>query len=141
MTTSLAFALLIELIKVVEPIPFPAELFNRHRMQYDSILGQLCLSSSKGESTSVTDLTTCPILGSQPTANKRFQELISYGLIESREGEDRRQKFLSLTTLGRDYLEACSEAMSQVVHQQKVNVPPQELGATRPLSPNHLNTT
>jgi len=104
------------LIKAIEQLPVPAELYNRHRMQYDFILGQLCFSSSIGKNTSVNDLAVCPILGSQPTANKRLQELISYGLIDSREGEDRRQKILSLTNVGRQYLEACSEAMNKAVN-------------------------
>jgi DNA-binding MarR family transcriptional regulator len=66
---------------------------------------------------SVADLASCSILGSQPTANKRLQELIKYGLIESKEGEDRRQKILTLTIAGNHYLEACSKAMNTVMNQ------------------------
>ena len=76
------------------------------------------MSSAKGKDVSVTDLAQCSILGSQPTANKRLQELITYGLIEAKEGEDRRQKILTLTNQGHHYLEACSAAMSKAVNQQ-----------------------
>lgn len=118
MPTSLPFARFIQLIKVIEQLPVPSELYNRHRMQYDYILGQLCVSDSKGKKMTVADLAACPILGSQPTANKRLQELISFGLIESKEGEDRRQKILSVTDLGNQYLMACSELMLRVANQQ-----------------------
>ena len=118
MSTSLPFARFIQLMKAIEQLPVPTELYNRHRMQYDYILGQLCLSSAEGKNMSVADLVGYSILGSQPTANKRLQELISYGLIVSKEGEDRRQKILTLTNEGRIYLEACSAAMSEVVNQQ-----------------------
>ena len=117
MSTSLPFARFIQLIKAIEQLPVPNELYNRHRMQYDYILGQLCVSSAEGKSTSVADLAGCSILGSQPTANKRLQELISYGLVESKEGEDRRQKILTLTNQGHLYLEACSTAMGKAVNQ------------------------
>jgi predicted transcriptional regulator len=118
MLTSLPFARFVQLIKAIEQLPVPTELYNRHRMQYDYILGQLCLSSAEGKDVSVADLVGYSILGSQPTANKRLQELISYGLIETKEGEDRRQKMLILTNEGYRYLEACSAAMSKVVNQQ-----------------------
>jgi len=118
MLTSLPFARFVQLIKAIEQLPVPTELYNRHRMQYDYILGQLCLSSAEGKNMSVADLVGYSILGSQPTANKRLQELISYGLIEVKEGEDRRQKMLTLTNEGYRYLEACSAAMSKVVNQQ-----------------------
>ena len=118
MPSSLPFARFIKLIKAIEELPVPSELYNRHRMQYDLILGQLCLNSSMGKSMTVADLASYPILGSQPTANKRLQELITYGLIESKVGEDRRQKILTLTVLGNQYLEACSKAMGMVMNQQ-----------------------
>ena len=121
MSTSLPFARFIQLIKAIDQLPIPSELYNRHRMQYDYILGQLCVSSAKGKDVSVTDLAQCSILGSQPTANKRLQELITYGLIEAKEGEDRRQKILTLTNQGHHYLEACSAAMSKAVNQQVAN--------------------
>jgi len=76
------------------------------------------VSSNEGKNVSVADLIECYILGSQPTANKRLQELITYGLVESKAGEDRRQKILTLSNEGRLYLEACSAAMSKVVNQQ-----------------------
>ena len=121
MPSSLPFARFIQLIKAIEQLPVPSELYNRHRMQYDYILGKLCVNASKGKSMSVADLASCPILGSQPTANKRLQELITYGLIESKEGEDRRQKILTLTLLGIHYLEACSKAMDTVMNQPTAN--------------------
>jgi Fic family protein len=115
MSSSLPFARFIQLIKTIEHLPAPTEFYNRHRMQYDYILGQLCVSSSKGEILTVADLSQCPILGSQPTANKRLKELIKYGFIESKEGEDRRQRILTITHLGDQYLAACSEAMNKAV--------------------------
>jgi DNA-binding MarR family transcriptional regulator len=84
-------------------------------MQYDYILGKLCIGSSKGRLLTVTEIANCPILGSQPTASKRLQELVKYGLIESKEGDDRRQKVLTITHLGHQYLEACSEAMAKAI--------------------------
>lgn len=118
MSDSLPFARFIQLIKAIEHLPVPSEIYNRHRMQYDYILGQLCVSTSKGKKMTVADLADCPILGSQPTANKRLQELISYGLIESKEGEDRRQRILAVTDLGNQYLMACSELMLKIASQQ-----------------------
>jgi hypothetical protein len=118
MSTSLPFARFIQLIKAIEQLPVPAELYNRHRMQYDYILGQLCVSSAEGKNMLVADLVGYSILGSQPTANKRLQELISYGFVESKEGEDRRQKILTLTNEGYRYLEAWSAAMRKAVNKQ-----------------------
>ena len=117
MSTSLPFARFIQLIKAIDSLPVSAEVYNRHRMQYDYILGQLCLCASKGKHLTVSDLASSSILGSQPTAIKRLQELISFGLIESNEGEDRRQKILILTKAGDQYLEACSAAMSMAVYK------------------------
>lgn len=118
MSTSLPFARFIQLIKVIELLPVPSEIYNRHRLQYDYILGQIHESTYKGRSVSVSELASCSILGSQPTANKRLQELLSYGLIESREGEDRRQKILTVSDLGNQYLMACSDLMVKVVSQK-----------------------
>jgi hypothetical protein len=115
MSTPLPFARFVQLVKAIEKLPVPSEIFNRHRMQYDYILGKLCEGAAKGKQFTVAELSSCPILGSQPTANKRLQELISYGLIESKEGEDRRQRILSLTPDGHQYLEACSEAMKKAM--------------------------
>ena len=113
MSTPLPFSRFVQLIKAIEQLPVPAELYNRHRMQYDHILAKLCVSTSKGEYLTVSNLSNCEILGSQPTANKRLQELVKYGLIEPKEGDDRRQKILTLTHAGNSYLAACSEAMSK----------------------------
>lgn len=117
MTNSLPFARFIKLIKAIDDLPIPMEHFNRHRMQYDYILGQISLSKSKGRNITVTDLLNCPILGSQPTGNKRLQELITYGLISSEEGVDRRQKVLMVTETGHKYMLACSNAMEQAMRQ------------------------
>ena len=38
----LPFARLTQLLKVIEQLPVPMNLYNRHRMEYDYILGQLC---------------------------------------------------------------------------------------------------
>ena len=117
MSTSLPFARFVQLIKVIDSLPISADRYGRYRMQYDCILGQLCLCASKGKHLVVSDLAKLSILGSQPTANKRIQELISFGLIEPKEGEDRRQKILILTKAGDQYLEACSTAMSMALNQ------------------------
>jgi len=121
MPTPLVFSRFIQLIKAIEQLPIPAELFNRYRMQYDWILTQLCVTSFRGEQLTVSDFLACSILGSQPTANKRLQELIKYGLIESKEGDDRRLKILVLTQIGSSYLEACSEAMTKAVTEQVIS--------------------
>jgi len=121
MPTSLVFSRFIQLIKAIEQLPIPAELFNRYRMQYDWILTQLCVTSFRGQQLMVSDFIACSILGSQPTANKRLQELIKYGLIEPKEGDDRRQKILVLTQIGSSYLEACSEAMTKAVTEQVIS--------------------
>jgi predicted transcriptional regulator len=115
MSSSLPFARFVHLLRAIEDLPIPADLYNRHRAQYDCILGKLCISSSKGRVLTVAELSNCPILGSQPTANKRLQELIKYGLVEAKEGEDRRQKVLTITSLGHQYLEACSDAMVKAI--------------------------
>jgi predicted transcriptional regulator len=120
MSTSLPFARFVQLVNAIEQLPIPTELFNRYRMQYDCILGELCIRSSKGRILKIAELSNCPILGSQPTANKRLQELVKYGLIESKEGEDRRQKILTITDLGHQYLGACSEAMTKAIIKASV---------------------
>ena len=122
MSTSLPFARFVQLLKAIEQLPIPEDLYNRHRAQYDCILGKLCISSSKGRLLTVAELTNCPTLGSQPTANKRIQELVKFGLIESKEGEDRRQKVLKITPLGHRYLEACSEAMVKAIAKASVPI-------------------
>jgi hypothetical protein len=120
MSTSLAFARFVQLLKAIEQLPIPSGFHNRYRAQYDCILGKLCISSSIGRLLTVSELTNCPTLGSQPTANKRIQELMKFGLIESKEGEDRRQKVLTITPLGHRYLEACSEAMAKAIARAQV---------------------
>jgi predicted transcriptional regulator len=122
MSSSLPFARFVQLLKAIEQLPIPEDLYNRHRAQYDCILGKLCISSSKGRVLTVAELSNCPILGSQPTANKRLQELMKYGLIEAKEGEDRRQKFLTITHLGHRYLEACSEAMVKAIAKAQATI-------------------
>lgn len=122
MSSSLPFARFVQLLKAIEQLPIPADLYNRHRVQYDCILGKLCISSFKGRELTVAELSNCPILGSQPTANKRLQELMKYGLIQSKEGGDRRQKVLTITPLGHRYLEACSEAMAKAIAKAQVTI-------------------
>ena len=117
MPATLSFARFIQLMEAIEQLPMPAERFNRHRMQYDYILGQICMAKDKGMDLTVTDLTDCAILGSQPTANKRLQELIACGLIISKEGDDRRQRILILSEAGHQYMEACASAMEKAMHQ------------------------
>jgi hypothetical protein len=117
MPTTLPFARFIQLMKAIEQLPMPAERFNRHRMQYDYILGQLCLAKAKGKDITVADLTDCVILGSLPTANKRLQELIACGLMISKEGDDRRQRILILSEAGHQYMTACSNAMEKAIQR------------------------
>ena len=117
MSTTLSFARFIQLMKAIEQLPMPAERFNRHRMQYDYILGQICIARAKGKEKTVADLTDCAMLGSQPTANKRLKELISCGLITSKEGDDRRQRILALSEAGHQYMAACSNAMEKAMQQ------------------------
>jgi hypothetical protein len=47
MPTTLPFARFIQLMKAIEQLPMPVERFNRHRLQYDYILGQLCMAKPK----------------------------------------------------------------------------------------------
>lgn len=115
MNKSHPFARFTHLLKSVEELPIPMRLYNRHRMEYDYILGQISLSSDSNRELSVGKLTSCAMLGSQPTANKRIQELIQFGLIEARNSEDRRQKILHLTVSGEQYLQTCSELMRKVL--------------------------
>jgi hypothetical protein len=118
MSKSLRFARFIHLIEAIDQLPIPAELYNRYRTQYDYILVQICLGDWAGKKLSVSNLYQYPILGSQPTVNKRLRELINYGLVQACEGIDRRQKVLVLTNEGKQYLEACSEAMSKALDLQ-----------------------
>lgn len=117
MSVTLSFARFIQLMKAIEQLPMPVERFNRHRIQYDYILGQLCIAKAKGKDITVADLTSCAILGSQPTANKRLQELIACGLIISKEGDDRRQRILILSEVGHQYIAACERAMEKAMQQ------------------------
>jgi DNA-binding MarR family transcriptional regulator len=118
MSPPLPFARFIHMIKAIEALPVPTKIFNRYRMEYDLILTQLCVSASIGEHLTVSDFLGCSILGSQPTANKRLQELVKYGLIEHKLGDDRRIKILGLTDAGNNYLVACSVAMTQAIAPQ-----------------------
>ena len=111
----LPFARLTQLLKVIEHLPVPMNLYNRHRMEYDYILGQLCLSSAKGKSLTISDFSLCAALGSPPTANKRIQELMQYQLIDVYVGEDRRERILMITDLGKEYLRVCSELMEKAL--------------------------
>lgn len=115
MERSLPFARLTQLLKVIEELPVPMTSYNRHRMEYDYILGQLCLSIAKGKSLTVSDFSYCPVLGSSPTANKRIQELIQYQLISVHRGDDRRERILMITDLGKEYLRICSELMERAL--------------------------
>jgi len=117
MPTTLPFARFIQLMKAIEQLPMPAERFNRYRMQYDCILGQLCIAKAKGKDITVADLMDCAILGSLPTANKRLQELIACGLMISKEGNDRRQRILILSEAGHQYMTACSSAMEKAIQR------------------------
>jgi len=115
MERSLPFARLTQLLKVIEQLPVPMNLYNRHRMEYDDILGQLCITAVKGKSLTVSDFTLCATLGSPPTANKRVQELIRYQLIEVHMGDDRRERVLVISDLGKDYLRICSGLMEKAL--------------------------
>ena len=117
MSTSLPFARFVQLLKAIEDLPIPAELYNRYRAQYDFILGEIYINFSNGKALTVAELFNSSILGSQPTANKRLQELKKYGLIEAKEGGDRRQKIFTITPLGNQYLEVCSEAMAKAINK------------------------
>lgn len=117
------FARFTHLLKAIEELPIPMSLYNRHRMEYDYILGQISISfciSGKRE-VSIGELTSCAILGSQPTASKRVQELIQFGLIEAGNGDDHRQKILFLTVAGEHYLQTCSELMQTVLSTSEVS--------------------
>ena len=115
MQNSLPFSRLVHLIKAIEGLPAPLEIYARNRMEYDYILGRLCLSESKGKILSVSDLTSCALLGSQPTINKRIKELVGWGLIEYRSGDDKRQKFVVISPQGEAYLERCSNLMIKAI--------------------------
>lgn len=109
------FARFTHLLKAIEELPVPMSLYNRHRMEYDYILGQISLGISRKRELSIGKLTSCPMLGSQPTASKRIQELIQFGLIEAGISDDQRQKMLNLTVAGEHYLQTCSELMQTVL--------------------------
>jgi hypothetical protein len=115
MERSLPFSRLVHLIKAIEDLPVPLEMYSRNRMEYDYILGRLCLAESKGKILLVSDFTSCIILGSQPTINKRIKELVSWGLVGYQTGDDKRHKLLVLSPQGRAYLEKCSDLMIQAI--------------------------
>lgn len=111
----LPFARLTQLLKVIEELPVPMTSYNRHRMEYDYILGKLCLASTEGKSLTVSNFIHCGLLGSSPTAQKRIQELIQYQLISAQQGDDRRERILQITDLGKEYLRICSELMEKAL--------------------------
>ena len=111
----LPFARLTQLLKVIEELPVPMTSYNRHRMEYDYILGKLCLGMTKEKSLTISNFIHCEMLGSPPTANKRIQELIQYQLISVHQGDDRRERILMITDLGKDYLRICSELMEKAL--------------------------
>ncbi|MBU3587828.1 hypothetical protein ICN30_08275 [Polynucleobacter sp. 31A-FELB] len=116
------FARFTQLLKTIDQLPVPLNIYNQHRMQYDYILGQVTLFSSRGQLVNVGEMTACPMLGSQPTANKRIQELVKFGLLELTLSVDRRVKNLSLTESGVRYMDSCSKLMDDVVSQSKLRV-------------------
>lgn len=115
MTQPLAFVRLINLLKTIDDLPFSMDLYNRHRGQYDYILSQLHSAAQNKRPLNVAMLIGCPFLGSQPTAHKRIQELLQMDLISIYPGEDRREKYLQLTSKGNLYLERCSDLVLKVV--------------------------
>lgn len=115
MEKSLPFSRLVHLIKAIEDLPAPLEMYSRHRMEYDYILGRLCLAESRGKTVSVSDLTSCALLGSQPTINKRIKELVGWGLIKYQSSDDKRLKLVLVSAQGRAYLEKCSELMIKAI--------------------------
>lgn len=115
MEKSLPFSRLVHLIKAIEDLPVPLEMFSRHRTEYDYILGRLCLAESRGTALSASDLTSCALLGSQPTINKRIKELVGWGLIKYQTSDDKRLKLVVLAAQGYAYLEKCSELMIKAI--------------------------
>jgi DNA-binding MarR family transcriptional regulator len=113
----LPFARFTQLMKAIDALPIPSKIYNQHRMEYDYILGQVSIAFSRGKALSVGDLTSCTVLGSQPTVNKRIQELIKYQLIEVQLCEDRRIKLLRISPAGERYLASCSDLMKKVISQ------------------------
>jgi len=115
MTQPLPFVRLVNLLKTIEDLPIPMDSYNRHRGQYDYILGQLHSAALSKKPFNVAKLIACSYLGSQPTAHKRIRELLEMDLIEIHTGEDRREKHLQLSSKGVLYLERCSDLMVKVV--------------------------
>ena len=111
MKSALPFVRFVQLIKVLEELPFPQKLYLRYQKEYDYILSTICYAQNAGKIITVTDLLGCPILGSQPTANKRIKELVKLGLISMETGEDKRERILIISQLGINYLRRCSEVM------------------------------
>jgi DNA-binding MarR family transcriptional regulator len=111
MKSALPFVRFVHLIKVLEELPFPQKLYLRYQKEYDYILSTICYTQNAGKIITVTDLLGCPILGSQPTANKRIKELVRLGLINMETGEDKRERMLIISQLGINYLRRCSEVM------------------------------
>jgi len=111
MKLALPFVRFVHLIKALEELPFPQNLYLRYQKEYDYILTALCYAQDAGKIITVTDLLSCPVLGSQPTANKRIKELVKLGLISMETGEDKRERLLTISQSGINYLKRCSEVM------------------------------
>jgi hypothetical protein len=117
MENSAPFVRFLNLLNAVDDFVIPLNLLNIYRVQYHFILGELCLAESEKRHMSVTDLMSCSILGSQPTAHKRIKELVQYQLIQSEIGFDKRLRYLTLTDLGHQHLRRCSELMQDAISQ------------------------
>jgi len=115
MKSALPFVRFVHLIKALEELPFPQQLYLRYQKEYDHILSTICYAQDIGKIITVTDVVSCPILGSQPTANKRIQELVKLGLISMEKGEDKRERILIISQLGVNYLKRCSDVMQSAL--------------------------
>lgn len=117
MKSYMPFARFTQLMKVVDDLPVPIDVYNRHRSEYDYILGQVSIFESNRKQISIGELSICPILGSQPTATKRIHELVKFNLLKIVISEDRRIKSLLLTEQGTVYMVSCSDLMNKVLSQ------------------------
>lgn len=111
----IAFVKLMNLLKSIDDLPMPMDVFNRHRWEYNYILSQVYTACLEKKSLNITMLTNCNFLGSQPTAHKRIKELTDLGLIEIYLGNDRREKYLRVSKNGEIYLSRCSKLMLQAI--------------------------
>jgi hypothetical protein len=115
MQNSLPFSRLTYLLRAIEDLPMPPMQFYRHRNEYDLILGKICIAESKKKPLTVSDITSCAVLGSTPTIQKRIKELYQANLIYYAEGDDKRQKFLRIDDKGHRYLEMCSGLLQEAL--------------------------